>query len=137
MVQIVNTRAGDARSPTRIEPVITVQTVRRSPLETILQRVASSTRLSLAEKRSFAESIKAAFEAQDFKQVVRIMLMIARIEAEREGEVHAAHSVEEIMPKKPEEFKADADSDGSDTESAGDTAQVVSGAERLQQLLTV
>lgn len=108
-----------------------VQAQRRSPLEMILERVARSTRLTLAEKRSFAEAIKAAFEAGDFKQVARLMVIIARMEAEREGEVHAAHSVQDILPKKADGFQADGDTGG------GDAAQEVSAAERLQQLLAV
>lgn len=131
MVQIVNGRALDARGSVNTMLVVRVATVARGPLETMFDRIARSTKLTLAEKRSFAEAIEAAFKAGDYKQVARIMVMIAQLEAEREHEVHAAHTVDEIRPKKAEGFATDAEAGSSDI------AQVVSGAERLQQLLTV
>lgn len=124
MVQIVIDRAASAHKPLGIAPVSITPAVKADPLDMMLERIASSTRLTLAEKRSFADSLRAAFKAGDYKMVAKIMMMISRLEAQRKSGEYARHSVGEITGEGATSAKA-----------AAEVAPRMSGTERIRQLL--
>ena len=94
-------------------------------LKAMLQRVASSTRLNFAQKHSFAEAIKNAFETGNGKLMVKIMMMVAQAEAQAVQGKYRAHSVNEILST---------GQPGSGAETL-DTTQQLSGQDRIRQLL--
>lgn len=96
-----------------------------SALKMLLDRVANSTRLSLAQKRSFADAIKNAFETGNGKLMVKVMTMVAQAEAQATQGRYRANSIDEILGS-------------SQTDSGAqtlDTTQLLSGQDRIRQLL--
>lgn len=128
MVQIVANSAVGTRKPTGIAPVKTPTTSQQSALEMLLKRIANSTRLTLAEKQNFADAIKAAFAAGDYKMVAKIMMLISQLEMQRKESMSREHTVEEITGKA---------SGGEGASPKLDTARLISGQARIRQLLLV
>ena len=94
-------------------------------LDVMLQRVANSTRLTLAEKRNFAEALTAAYKTKDSKQIMKIMMAIAELEATRKQGSFSRNTLAEIKPPVSGEAAA----------AKPQSPAVLAGSDLIQQLL--
>lgn len=126
-MQVVTSRASAAPQTSRLLTSESQNAVSGLPpaLKLMLERIAGSSRLSLAQKRSFADALKNAYESNDAKQIYKIMTLVAQTEAQNAQGRYNRSSVAEILSNQQ--------ADG--TSVPLDVSSLLTGKQRMQQLL--
>jgi hypothetical protein len=104
----------------------------------IIDRIAGSGKLTLAEKLSFADALLKAYSVGDWRSIQKILRLIAMIEASRTEAKEQSLKADELVGMLPKAQTASAKDKGAGQVSTAtaDGVTATSSSRRLLQLLT-
>lgn len=103
----------------------------------IIERIAGSSKLTLAEKLSYADALLKAYAAGDWRAIQKLLRVISMIEASRAEAKEQSLKADELVGMLPK-AKTDVAGENSGGQVSAATADVVASvpiSERLLQLL--
>lgn len=103
----------------------------------IIERIAGSGKLTLAEKLSFADALLKAYSAGDWRSIQKLLRLIAMIEASRTEAKEQSLKADELVGMLPKAQTEAPETNGAGNAPALQTVEIapLPASERLLQLL--